>query len=49
MNERIKIINLGFVNAFLVRVKDGFVLIDTGVAQQWKKLETELTSAGCFT
>jgi hydroxyacylglutathione hydrolase len=47
MNERIKIINLGFVNAFLVRVKDGFVLIDTGVAQQWKKLETELTSAGC--
>jgi glyoxylase-like metal-dependent hydrolase (beta-lactamase superfamily II) len=48
MNEKIKIIELGFVNAFLVRTKDGFVLIDTGLAQQWEKLEIELKSAGCL-
>jgi len=48
MNDKIKIIELGFVNAFLVRTKDGFVLIDTGLAQQWEKLEIELTSAGCL-
>jgi hydroxyacylglutathione hydrolase len=48
MNERIKVIKLGFVNAYLVEVGDGFILIDTGVAQQWKKVETELTSAGCL-
>jgi glyoxylase-like metal-dependent hydrolase (beta-lactamase superfamily II) len=48
MNEKIKIIELGFVNAFLVRTKDSFVLIDTGLAQQWEKLEIELTAAGCL-
>jgi hydroxyacylglutathione hydrolase len=48
MNDKIKIIELGIVNAFLVKVKDGFVLIDTGLPSQWEKLETELTSAGCL-
>jgi glyoxylase-like metal-dependent hydrolase (beta-lactamase superfamily II) len=32
----------------LVRVRDGFVLIDTGLSSQWEKLEAELTSAGCL-
>ncbi len=48
MNEKIKIIELGIVNAFLVRVRDGFVLIDTGLAQEWEKLEAKLASAGCL-
>ncbi len=48
MNEKIKIIELGFVNIFLVKAKDGFVLIDTGLAQQWEKLEAELISLGCL-
>jgi len=48
MNEKIKIIELGIVNAFLVTLKSGFVLIDTGLAQQWEKLETALTSVGCL-
>jgi hydroxyacylglutathione hydrolase len=42
------IIDLGFVNAFLVPADDGFILIDTGVAQQWKRLEAELLRAGCL-
>jgi len=48
MDEKIKIIELGIVNAFLVSVKEGFILIDTGLTQQWGKLETELTSIGCL-
>ena len=48
MDDKIKIIELGIVNAFLVEVKDGFVLIDTGLAQQWEKLETDLIYFGCL-
>jgi len=46
--ESIKLIKLFFVNAFLVRMKEGFVLIDAGMASYWKKLEKELISAGCL-
>jgi hydroxyacylglutathione hydrolase len=46
--EDIKIIEMTFVNAFLVTVKDGFVLIDTGLGMHWEKLESELLSAGCL-
>ena len=31
MEENIKTINLGFVNVFLVKLKEGFILIDTGI------------------
>jgi len=48
MNEKIKIIKLDFVNAFLVKVKDGFILIDTGMPHHWKRLEAELISTGCL-
>jgi glyoxylase-like metal-dependent hydrolase (beta-lactamase superfamily II) len=48
MDDKIRIIELGIANAFLVRVRDGFVLIDTGLPSQWEKLEAELTSAGCL-
>lgn len=41
-------IGLSYVNAFLVTAGDGYVLIDTGVARQWDRLERELLSAGCL-
>jgi len=46
--EDIKIIGMTFVNAFQVKVKDGFVLIDTGLGMHWEKLESELLSSGCL-
>lgn len=48
MTEQTYIINLGFVNVFLVKTDDGFILIDTGVAQKWAQLESELLQAGCL-
>jgi len=48
MTEETRVINLSFVNAFLVKVNDGFILIDAGVAQQWTRLESELLQAGCL-
>ena len=48
MSEEIRLFDLGFVNVFLVRAGDGYILIDTGVAQQWSRLETELLQAGCL-
>ncbi len=48
MEEEIKVIKLVFVNAFLIKAKEGFILIDTGLSTQWEKLENELTSAGCL-
>ena len=47
MAGELKVINLGFVNAFLVKVKDGFILVDTGVPQQWEALDGQLAAAGC--
>jgi glyoxylase-like metal-dependent hydrolase (beta-lactamase superfamily II) len=46
--ENVKLIQLSFVNAFLVKTNDGFVLVDTGLSSQWEKLEKELISAGCL-
>ena len=46
--ENIKTIPLTFVNAFLVKTRDGFILIDTGLPNQWEILEKELISAGCL-
>ena len=48
MSDETQLINLGFVNAFLLRAKEGYILIDTGIAQQWTRLETELVKAGCL-
>jgi len=44
----IKTLHLTFVNAFLVKAREGFVLIDTGLSMHWEKLESELISAGCL-
>ncbi len=46
--EDVSIIEMTFVNAFLVKVLDGFILIDTGLSLFWDKLENELISAGCL-
>jgi len=47
MNEKIRVINLDFVNAYLIGIPEGYILIDSGLAFQWEKLEGELASAGC--
>ena len=44
----VQVINLGFVNAFLLPTGDGFVLVDTGISQQWPRLERALQAAGCL-
>ena len=44
----IKVIEMTFVNAFLVKVRDGFILIDTGVSMLWDTLEKRLLSEGCL-
>jgi len=46
MNDDIKVIGLGFVNAFLLRAGDGWILIDTGMPGQWEILETKLSAMG---
>jgi glyoxylase-like metal-dependent hydrolase (beta-lactamase superfamily II) len=46
--EDIILIEMTFVNAFLIKVIDGFILIDTGLAMYWKELEHELVAAGCL-
>lgn len=48
MTEDTRPIELGYVNAYLVRAGDGCVLIDTGVARQWSRLERALADAGCL-
>lgn len=40
-------IDLGFVNAYLVKAERGFVLVDAGTAAHYPKLEAALGRAGC--
>jgi glyoxylase-like metal-dependent hydrolase (beta-lactamase superfamily II) len=48
MSTETRVIDLGFVNAFLAKTGDGYVLIDTGIGQQWNKLEAGLLQIGCL-
>ena len=48
MHDAIKVIGLDFVNAFLLKTEDGYMLIDTGLPDLWEKLEEELISVGCL-
>jgi len=48
MDKEPQVIDLGFVNVFLLKAGDGYILIDTGVPQQWLHLEAELIQAGCL-
>ena len=45
--EDVTVIEMIFVNAFLVKVNEGFILIDSGLSMHWEKLENELRAAGC--
>lgn len=40
-------IKLGFVNCYLIKTGDGYILIDTGFPRKRKDLETALKNAGC--
>jgi hydroxyacylglutathione hydrolase len=46
--QEIKVINLGFVNVFLIKTSQGFILIDSAIPQEWKKLESALLKAGAL-
>jgi hydroxyacylglutathione hydrolase len=48
MNYTVNVISLDFVNAYLVKAKEGFLLIDTGLPNHRERLEKELLSAGCL-
>jgi hydroxyacylglutathione hydrolase len=47
MSEDIVTIDLGFVNAYLLRAGERYVLVDTGLSSQWAKLRAALEAAGC--
>lgn len=47
MQGDIRTINYGSVNCYLIRVGEGFLLIDTGLPSKRTKLEQELEAAGC--
>jgi len=48
MNEETQVIDLGMVNAYLIKAGDGYILIDTGTPQLWPTLEKTLIQAGCL-
>jgi len=48
MSEEVHRIDFGFVNAYLVREGEGYILIDTGMPQHWSRLEAELQEVGCL-
>lgn len=48
LKEDVQIIEMTFVNAFLIKVIDGFILIDTGLSMFWERLENELLMVGCL-
>jgi len=47
MTESIRTLTFRWVNAYLVKTDDGFVLIDTGMPGNRVTLERELSAAGC--
>ncbi len=47
-NDRITTVDLGRVNAYLLKASDGFILVDTGMPGQWNMLEKSLKKAGCL-
>lgn len=46
MDEKMRILNLGMVNAYLLKAKDGFILVDTGLPMMWEALDGQLAAAG---
>lgn len=47
MSSAVLRIDLGFVNAYLIKAKEGFVLVDTGMSVHKAKLEAALEAAPC--
>lgn len=47
MTSEIQVIDLGFVNCYLVRARQGYILVDTGMRSQRDILEKALIGAGC--
>jgi hydroxyacylglutathione hydrolase len=47
MPHDLEIIGLGGVNCFLLKARDGFVLVDSGFAARRDRLERRLEAAGC--
>jgi hydroxyacylglutathione hydrolase len=41
-------IRLTFVNAYLIKTGEGFILVDTGLGFHLERLENELASSGCL-
>lgn len=48
MSDMVIPIKLGMVNAYLLRAREGFVLVDTGLSTGWTRLESELKAEGCL-
>ncbi len=46
--ESIKVVGLGFVNAYLIKGSDDFFLVDTGLSKMWPELEKILIDARCL-
>jgi hydroxyacylglutathione hydrolase len=47
MDDKIRTIDLGMVNAYLLKAGDGFVLVDSGMPMHWQSLDGQLAAAGC--
>jgi hydroxyacylglutathione hydrolase len=48
MATEIHRLNLGMVNAYLLRAGNGFILVDTGMPMHWRTLEAELLRSGAL-
>jgi hydroxyacylglutathione hydrolase len=48
MSEEPRRIDLGFVNAYLVKAGDDYILVDAGMAQRWSRVESQLLQAGAL-
>jgi glyoxylase-like metal-dependent hydrolase (beta-lactamase superfamily II) len=46
--KNIKVLELGFVNAYLIKGNGEFLLVDTGLSKMWPELEKSLVDAGCL-
>jgi len=48
MADQIEVVDLGMVNAYLLKAGDGFVLVDTGLPTKWDPLVSHLKASGAL-